>query len=118
MDYRSLNRISQKDKYLLLLLTNLLDTPRKAQIYTKINLQHAYHLVRIANRDEWKTTFWTHYGSFEWLVMPFGLTNAPAAFQQFMNDIFANIVNVSVVIYLDNILIYFNNPTKIGRAHV
>ena len=47
-----------------------------------------------------------HYGSYEWLVMPFGLTNAPAAFQQFVNTIFANMLDVSVIIYLDDILIY------------
>ena len=38
--------------------------------------------------------------------MPFGLTNTPAAFQQFVNTIFADILHVCVVIYLDNILIY------------
>ena len=59
--------------------------------------------------DEWKTMFQTHYGSFEWLVMPFRLTNAPAAFQRFMNNIFSDLLDVSVIIYLDNILIYSNN---------
>jgi len=44
--------------------------------------------------------------------MPFGLTNAPTAFQQFMNDIFSNLLDVCVVIYLDNILIYSNNMSK------
>ena len=42
--------------------------------------------------------------------MPFRLTNAPAAFQCFMNDIFSDLLDVSVIIYLDNILIYSNNP--------
>ena len=65
VDYWGLNKISQKDKYLLSLLTDLLDAPRKAQIYTKINLRHAYHLVRITNSDEWKTAFQTYYESFE-----------------------------------------------------
>ena len=36
--------------------------------------------------------------------MPFGLTNAPAAFQRFMNDIFSDLLDVNVTIYLDNIL--------------
>jgi len=65
----------------LLLISDLLDAPRKAWVYTKIDLQHVYHLVHITAGDEWKTAFQTHYGSFEWLVMPKGLTNAPAAFQ-------------------------------------
>lgn len=117
VDYRGLNKISRKDKYPLPLLADLLDAPRKARIYTKIDLRHAYHLVRISDGDEWKTTFRTRYGSFEWLVMPFGLTNAPAAFQRFMNDIFADMVDVSVVIYLDDILIYSDNPAE-HRRHV
>ena len=44
--------------------------------------------------------------------MPFGLTNAPVAFQQFMNDIFSDLLDVCVVIYLDDILIYSNNMSK------
>ena len=38
--------------------------------------------------------------------MPFGLTNAPAAFQRFVNTIFADMLDVSVIIYLNDILIY------------
>jgi hypothetical protein len=108
MDFCGLNAITQKDKYPLPLITDLLDAPRAACIYTKIDLKHAYHLVHIAEGDEWKTAFWTHYRSFEWLVMPFGLTNAPAAFQWFVNDIFSDLLDVCVIVYLDNILVYSN----------
>ena len=41
--------------------------------------------------------------------MPFGLTNAPTAFQRFMNDIFSDFLDVYIMIYLDDILIYSNN---------
>ena len=44
--------------------------------------------------------------------MPFKLTNAPAAFQRFMNDIFSDLLNVHVIIYLDDILIYSDNPAE------
>ena len=47
-----------------------------------------------------------HYGSYEWLVMPFGLTNTPAAFQQFVNTVFANLLNVCIIVYLNDILIH------------
>ena len=44
--------------------------------------------------------------------MLFGLTNAPTAFQQFINDIFSDLLNICVMIYLDDILIYSNNMSK------
>ena len=76
-----------------------------------------YHLIRITEGDEWKTAFRTQYGSFEWLVMPEGLTNAPAAFQQFMNDIFADMIDVNVIVYLDDILVYSNDLME-HKRHV
>jgi hypothetical protein len=117
VDYRGLNKLTKKDRYPLPLISDLLDAPGKARIYTKIDLRHAYHLVRIADGDEPKTTFRTRYGSFEWLVMPFGLSNAPAVFQRFMNDVFSDMVDVCVVVYLDDILIY-SNDTASHKKHV
>jgi len=65
VDFCGLNRITKKDRYPLPLISDLLESPCKAHIYTKINLQHAYHLVRIAKGDEWKTAFRICYGAFE-----------------------------------------------------
>ena len=110
VDFRGLNKISKKDRYPLPMINDLLATAGKARIYTTIDLRHAYHLVRITEGDEWKTAFRTRYGSFEWLVMPFGLTNAPAAFQRFMNDIFSDLLDVNVIVYLDDILIFSDDP--------
>ena len=99
----------KKDWYPLPLISDLLDSPSQAKVYTKINLRHAYHLVCIAKGDEWKTAFRTRYGSYEWQAMPFGLTNAPAAFQQFVNSVFADMLDVCVVVYLNDILVYSDN---------
>ena len=112
IDFCGLNRIMKKDCYQLLLIADLSDAPQKAHVYTKIDLQHAYHLVCIAEGDEPKTTFQTHYGSYEWCVMSFRLTNAPAAFLHFMHDIFADLLDVCTVIYLDDILIYSNSMSN------
>jgi hypothetical protein len=38
--------------------------------------------------------------------MPFGLTNALAVFQHMANDIFRDFLDIVVIIYLDDILIY------------
>ena len=117
IDFRGLNWILKKDRYPLPFISNLLSMAGKARLYTTIDLQNAYYLVRIAEGDEWKTAFWTCYGSFEWLVMPFRLTNAPSTFQRFMNDIFSDLLDVHVIIYLDDILIYSDNPAD-HKKHV
>jgi len=51
VNFHSLNCISKKDCYPLPLISDLLDSPCKARIYSKIDLCHAYHLVYIANGD-------------------------------------------------------------------
>ena len=65
VDFHSLNCISKKDHYPLLLISNLLDSPHKAQVYKKIDLYYAYYLVHIANSDEWRIVFRTCYRSFK-----------------------------------------------------
>jgi len=109
IDYQGLNKISKKDRYPLPLISDLLNSLSQAKVYTKIDLQPTYHLVHIAEGDEWKTTFRTHYGSYEWQVMPFGLTNAPAAFQRFVISVFVDMLNVCIIVYLNDILVYSDN---------
>jgi len=107
-----LNTITKKDQYPLPLIPNLLDRLHGSCIYTKIDLWGTYNLVQIAPSNKWKTAFWTHYGSFDFLVMHFSLTNALATFQQLMNTIFADCLDYFVVVYLDDILIFSKNPEE------
>ena len=74
--------------------------------FTKIDLRGAYNLVRIRLGDEWNTAFRTRYGHFEYTFMPFGLTNAPAVFQHMANDIFRDLLDICLIVYLDDLLIY------------
>src|SRR6266478_6331703 len=117
MDFRALNKVTKKDCYPLPLISDLLITPALARIYSKIDLKHAYHLVCIAEGDEPKTTFRTRYGSYEWRVMPFGLTNDPAVFQRFINKVLGNLLDVYVVGYIDDILIYSDSVDQ-HRDHI
>ncbi|QRW23889.1 Retrotransposable element Tf2 protein [Rhizoctonia solani] len=91
---------------------NLMAQLRGAKVFTKLDLRWGYNNVRVKEGDEWKTAFRTKYGLYESLVMTFGLTNAPAAFQHFMNELFKDLLDVCVIIYLDDILIYSKDDAE------
>jgi hypothetical protein len=99
------------------LIGEALDRLANAKIYTKLDVKDAYHNLRIAEGDEWKTAFRTKYGLYEYLVIPFGLTNAPASFQRWMNEILSDYLDVFCIAYLDDILIYSDNLEQ-HRQHV
>ncbi|CCO37760.1 Retrotransposable element Tf2 155 kDa protein type 1 [Rhizoctonia solani AG-1 IB] len=112
VDYRKLNSRSKKNVYPLPRPDDLMSKLRGAKIFTKLDLRWGYNNVRVKEGDEWKTAFRTKYGLFETLVMPFGLSGAPGAFQAMMNETFQDLLDVSVIIYLDDILIFSQNPEE------
>src|SRR5258708_5669031 len=57
VDFCTLNKVTEKDCYLLPLIMDLLNAPGRARIYLKIDLKHAYHLVCIVEGDEPKMAF-------------------------------------------------------------
>jgi hypothetical protein len=109
VDYNGLNAMTVKDCILLPLIGEVLDQLAKAKIYTKLDVKDTYHNLWIAEGDEWKMAFRTKYGLYEYLVMLFRLTNIPASFQQWMNEILSDYLDVFCIAYLDNILIYSDN---------
>lgn len=96
-------------------MSSVFDLIQGATVFTKLDLQNAYHIVCIREGDEWKTAFNTPTGHYEYLVMPFGLTNAPAVFQALVNDVLRDMINQFVFIYLDDILIFSKDLTTHKR---
>lgn len=106
IDYRALNDITVKFRYPLPLVPAALEQLRQAKYFTKLDLRSRYNLIRIKEGDEWKTAFSTTSGHYEYLVKPFGLSNCPSVFQSFINDVFRDMLNKWVIVYIDDILIF------------
>ncbi|KAI2645110.1 Transposon Tf2-9 polyprotein [Labeo rohita] len=109
IDYRGLNEVTIKYRYPLPLVPSALEQLRSAKYFTKLDLRSAYNLVRIRAGDEWKTAFSTTSGHYEYRVMPFGLANSPSCFQAFINDVFRDMLNRWVIVYIDDILVFSNS---------
>src|SRR5207247_6711663 len=94
VDYRPLNEVTVKNKYLLPDINILFDQLASAKVFSKIDLRSGYHQIRVREEDIPKTAFSTHYGLYEYLVMSFGLTNAPTFFMYLINSVFMTELDV------------------------
>jgi hypothetical protein len=109
-DYQKLNEMTIKNRYLLPLISELLNKLRGVKVFMKLDIHWGYNNVQIKEGDEWKVAFRTNQGLFEPLVMFFGLTNSLATFQTMMNDVLWDLINEGkVIVYLDDILIFMEN---------
>ncbi|KAJ9562159.1 LOW QUALITY PROTEIN: hypothetical protein OSB04_007319 [Centaurea solstitialis] len=114
IDYRELNKLTVKNRYPLPRIDDLFDQLQGAVWFSKIDLRLGYHQVKVREEDMHKTTFRTRYGHFEFVVMPFGLTNASVVFMDLKNRVCRPILDRSVIVFIDDILIY----SKTKEDHV
>ena len=112
VDYRRLNEITKKDKYPLPLIEETLARLGRAKVFTKLDVRQAFYRIRMKESVEELTTFRTRYGSYKYKVLPFGLCNGPASFQRFINDTLFDFLDDFCTAYVDDILIYSEDPLE------
>jgi hypothetical protein len=83
-----------------------------AKVLSKIDLRSSYHQIKIWASDIPKTAFSTRYGLYEYLVMSFGLTNAPTYFMYLINSVFMPELDMFMVVFIDDILVYSRNEEE------
>uniref|UniRef100_A0A3P9MEE5 Gypsy retrotransposon integrase-like protein 1 n=1 Tax=Oryzias latipes TaxID=8090 RepID=A0A3P9MEE5_ORYLA len=106
VDYRKLNAVTHKDAFPLPRIEETLTNLTHAEWFSTLDLASGYWQVAMDAKDREKTAFTTPLGLFEFNRMPFGLCNAPATFQRLMQQCLSRQLSESLLVYLDDIIIY------------
>ncbi|KAJ4954087.1 hypothetical protein NE237_030919 [Protea cynaroides] len=102
IDYRELNKLTIKNRYPGSMTCSIsCKVPRCSP-----RSIFGYHQLKIKDVDIPKTAFMTKYGHYEFMVMSFGLTNTLATFMELMNRVFHDMLDTSVIVFIDDILVY------------
>ena len=80
-----MNALPVKGRFPIPVFDELMDELSHAKWFSCLDLASGYHKTKLKQGEEFKTTFQTHFGHFEFKVMAFGLSGAPATFQGGMN---------------------------------
>ena len=112
VDYRRLKEISRKDSYPIPRIDETLRTIAAAKYISKVDVISVFHRIRVKDGDEWKTAFNTRFGLYEWLITPFGLTNVPATFQQYINWVLYDELDICCSAYIDDVVIFNDTQTE------
>ena len=101
-----MNTLTIKNKYPIPRIDDMFDQLQGASHFSKIDLRLVYHQLRVRDSDILKTTFRTQNAHYEFVVMSFGLTNALATFMDLMNREFKQYLNLFIIVFIEDILIY------------
>ena len=106
VDYRKLNQATLKMNYSLPRIDESLEQFKGSRFFSKLDLNSGYFQIRINEHDVQKTAFNTRFGSYQFRVLPFGLSGGPSTFMLVMNEVFRDLVDKGVIIYMDDIAVY------------
>jgi len=106
IDYRALNKATQKDHFPLPFIDQVLDSLSGKRFFSFLDGFSEYNQIKIAPQDQDKTTFTSPWGTFAYRVLPFGLCNALAMFQRALIGIFSDMLNDSMEIFMDDFTPY------------
>ncbi len=112
LDLNSSTRLDAISLYSLLLISETLNHLSRAKIFIKLNIISAFNWLWIKEEDEALIIFHTWFELFKYLVMLFNLCNESVSFQKYINNTFHEHLNKFCTVYLNDILIYFNNELE------
>ncbi len=113
--YMALNETIKDDKFVLPLITDILDGMRGSVVFSMVDIRSAFWCIPLTERSKPITAFSTHMGSFEYNRLPMGLKISSACFQRIVTKILNEYIGKFVFVYIDDLVIFSNSLEKHGE---
>jgi hypothetical protein len=105
IDYRKLNKATQKDHFPLSLIDEMQERLANHS-FCYLDGYSGYHQTLIHLNDQSKTTFTCPYGTFAYRQMSFGLCNATTSVQRCIMVIFFDLIEKVMEVFMDDFFVY------------
>nr|GFA35316.1 reverse transcriptase domain-containing protein [Tanacetum cinerariifolium] len=109
IDYRKLNEATRKDHFPLPFMDQMLERLAGNEYYCFLDGFFGYFQIPIDPKGQEKTTFTCSYGTFAYKRMPFGLCNVPGTFQRRMMEIFHDMIEQTMEVFMDDFSVFENS---------
>ena len=106
VDYRLLNKVTRFNSYPLPKINDVINNLHGACIFSTLDMRSGYFQVEMDPADVHKTAFTTPYGLCEFTRMPQGMSGSASTFQRAMDILLANLQYESVIVYLDDVIVF------------
>jgi hypothetical protein len=112
VNYKELNEIIIKNRYSLFLINENLNRLFETKIFIKLNVKDVFHRIRVREKNEWKTTFKCRFDHYQYKMMFFELANSSITFQIYINKIMHSYLDLFVLMYINDLLMFFSSTEK------
>ena len=92
VDFRSLNKISQRDTFPIGNINDNLVRLSRSKIFSGLDGSGAFHVIPLEETSKPKTAFATPFGCFQFTRLPFGLANEPSTYARLVKIVLHGIL--------------------------
>lgn len=112
IDYRKLNAVTIPEQFPIPEISTIIENLGGSKIFTTLDLQGAFHQVKLAPNCREYTSFSTSWQKFQFTSTPFGLMGSPFTWLRTIHTVLDGLIGKGVYCYMDDLIIHSANLTQ------
>lgn len=106
IDYRKLNAVTIPEQFPIPEISTIIENLGGSKIFTTLDLQGAFHQVKLAPECKEYTSFSTSWQKYQFTSTPFGLMGSPFTWLRTIHTVLEGMIGKGVYCYMDDLIIH------------